>query len=132
VADGAGECHIRPRRGWNFRGLLPLCANLGIASNQIGFGGRAAFNASHHVQIEGAMNYDFERNFTTACDNCISSSLATTRLRPLTGLLGPKFETPGPFKFLVTGKVYLANGTHNNLRGDLRSANSFLGFFRLV
>ena len=81
------------------------------ATNFIGFGGRAAFDASHHVQIEGEMNYDFERNFTTVCDNCISSSFTTTRLRPLTGLFGPKFETPGPFKFFVTGKVGFINFT---------------------
>jgi hypothetical protein len=32
-------------------------------------------------------------------------------LRPLTGLFGPKFETPGPFKFFVTGKVGFINFT---------------------
>jgi hypothetical protein len=78
-------------------------------TNFIGFGARAGFHASAHVQLEGEMNYDFERNFTSACTNCSTTSVNTsftrTRLRPLTGLFGPKFETPGPFKFFVTGKV---------------------------
>lgn len=80
-------------------------------TNFVGFGARAAFNTGHHVQIEAEMNYDFERNFTSVCDNCISTSFNTTRLRPLTGLFGPKFETPGPFKFFVTGKVGFINFT---------------------
>jgi len=83
------------------------------ATNFIGFGARAGFNTSHHVGLEGEMNYDFERNFTTVCNNCISSSFTTTRLRPLTGLFGPKFETPGPFKFFVTGKVGFINFTES-------------------
>jgi hypothetical protein len=83
------------------------------ATNFIGFGARAGFNTSHHVGLEAEMNYDFERNFTTVCNNCISSSFTTTRLRPLTGLFGPKFETPGPFKFFVTGKVGFINFTES-------------------
>ena len=74
-------------------------------TNFVGFGARAAFNASRNVQLEGEMNYDFERNFTTVCSNCVSTSFSRTRLRPLTGLFGPKFQTSGPFKFFVTGKV---------------------------
>ncbi|HKW18338.1 MAG TPA: hypothetical protein VJO35_12600 [Terriglobales bacterium] len=80
-------------------------------TNFVGFGARAAFNASHYVALEGEMNYDFERNFTTVCHNCASTSFSTTRLRPLTGLFGPRFETPGPFKFFVTGKVGFINFT---------------------
>lgn len=80
-------------------------------TNFIGFGARAGFNTSHHVMLEGEMNYDFERNFTSVCSNCISTSFQTTRLRPLTGLFGPKFQTPGPFKFFVTGKVGFINFT---------------------
>ena len=57
-------------------------------TNFVGFGGRAAFNTSHHVQIEGEMNYDFARNFTTVCSNCIFTRFSATRLRPLTGLFG--------------------------------------------
>jgi len=78
-------------------------------TNFVGFGARAGFNVSHHVELEGEMNYDFERNYTTVCNNCASTSFTTTRLRPLTALFGPKFETPGPFKFFVTGKVGFVN-----------------------
>lgn len=82
------------------------------ATNFIGFGARAGFNVSHHVSLEGEMNYDFERNYTSVCNNnCVTTSFTTTRLRPLTGLFGPKFETPGPFKFFVTGKVGFINFT---------------------
>jgi hypothetical protein len=82
-------------------------------TNFVGFGARAGFHVSPHVALEGEMNYDFERNFTTVCNNCVggSTSFSTTRLRPLTGLFGPKFETPGPFKFFVTGKVGFINFT---------------------
>jgi hypothetical protein len=80
-------------------------------TNFVGFGARAAFNASHNVQLEGEMNYDFERNFTSFCSNCVTTSFTRTRLRPLTGLFGPKFETSGPFKFFVTGKVGFINFT---------------------
>lgn len=79
--------------------------NFDNATNFVGFGARAAFNTGHHVQIEGEMNYDFQRNFTTFTNNGGTTTFVTTRVRPLTGLFGPKFETPGPFKFFVTGKV---------------------------
>jgi hypothetical protein len=82
-----------------------------FTTNFVGFGARAGFHASSHVQIEGEMNYDFEQNFTTVCGNCTgaSTTFVRTKLRPLTGLFGPKFETPGPFKFFVTGKVGFIN-----------------------
>jgi len=83
-------------------------------TNFVGFGARAAFNASRHVQLEGEMNYDFERNFTSTFNNGVSTQSVTTRVRPLTGLFGPKFETPGPFKFFVTGKVGFINFTKTN------------------
>lgn len=83
------------------------------ATNFIGFGARAGVNMSHHTSIEGEMNYDFQRNVTTICRNCVTTSFTTTRLRPLTGLFGPKFSTPGPFKFFVTGKVGFINFTQS-------------------
>ena len=80
-------------------------------TNFIGFGARAAFNANRFMQLEAEMNYDFERNFTTVSSTGGTTSFSTTRLRPLTGLFGPKFQTPGPFKFFVTGKVGFVNFT---------------------
>ena len=80
-------------------------------TNFVGFGARAGFHVSPHVQLEGEMNYDFERNFTSICNTgtCASTSFSTTKVRPLTGLFGPKFETPGPFKFFITGKLGFIN-----------------------
>jgi len=78
-------------------------------TNFIGFGGRAGFHVSNNVQLEGEINYDFERNVTNTFNNGITTSLVTTRVRPFTGLFGPKFQTSGPFKFFVTGKVGFVN-----------------------
>jgi hypothetical protein len=83
------------------------------AVNFVGFGARTAFNVSHHTQLEAEMSYDFQRNVTTFCDNCVSTSFVTTRVRPLTGLFGPKFSTPGPFKFFVTGKLGFVRFIHS-------------------
>ncbi len=78
-------------------------------TNFVGFGARAGFNVSSHVQLEGEMNYDFERNFTSTFSNGATTSFVTTKVRPLTALFGPKFQTPGPFKFFVTGKLGFIN-----------------------
>jgi hypothetical protein len=73
--------------------------------NFVGFGARTGFHAGRHVEIEGEMHYDFERNYTTTFNNGVSTQFVTTKLRPLTGLFGPKFETGGRFKVFATGKV---------------------------
>ena len=75
--------------------------------NFVGFGARTAFNVGHYTQLEAEMAYDFQRSFTTSCNgNCVPGvTFVTTNIRPLTGLFGPKFETPGKIKFFATGKV---------------------------
>ena len=73
--------------------------------NFVGFGARTGFHAGSHVEIEGEMHYDFERNYTTTFNNGITTQFVTTKFRPLTGLFGPKFETGGRFKVFATGKV---------------------------
>jgi opacity protein-like surface antigen len=73
--------------------------------NFVGFGARTGFHASRRVQLEAEMHYDFERNFTTSFNNGVSTQFVTTKVRPLTGLFGPKFETGGRFKLFATGKV---------------------------
>ena len=83
-------------------------------TNFVGFGARAGFGVSHNVMLEGEMNYDFQRNFTSTFSNGVTTSFVTTRVRPLTGLFGPKFQTSGPFKFFVTGKVGFINFTKTN------------------
>jgi hypothetical protein len=99
-------------------------------TNFVGVGGRAAFNPSPNVAIEGEMSYDFSRNFTTTCHNCLVTAFVTTSVRPLTGLFGPKFQTRGPFKFFVTGKVGFINfqsTTHGVTPGVFFDAVSGVG-----
>ena len=85
---------------------------LGVTSpkiNFIGIGGRAAFNVRPTVALEAEMAYDFKRNFTSTFSDGVSTVFVDTRLRPLHALFGPKFQTPGPFKVFVTGKVGFIN-----------------------
>jgi hypothetical protein len=81
------------------------------AINFVGFGGRTGFNVHPHVQLEGEINYDFQRNFTTTFSNGVTTSFVTTRVRPLTGLFGPKFQagSSGPVRAFVTGKIGFIN-----------------------
>ncbi len=88
------------------------------ATNYVGVGGRLAFNVRPTVAIEAEMNYDFARNYTTTYTTGngagATTSFVTSSIRPLTGLFGPKFETPGPFKVFVTGKVGFVDFSVNN------------------
>lgn len=78
--------------------------------NFIGIGGRAAFNVNHNVQIEAEMSYDFKRGFASTFSDGVTTELVNTRVRPLTGLFGPKFMTgSGPFRAYATGKVGFVN-----------------------
>ena len=99
-------------------------------TNFVGIGGRAGFNATPHVAFEGEFNYDFSRNFTSTFNNGLSTSFVTTSVRPLTGLFGPKFQTSGPFRFFVTGKVGFINfqATHSAVTfGTLGNAFATVG-----
>jgi hypothetical protein len=75
----------------------------------VGLGGRGAVNVHPHVQLAAEMAYDFKRDFATTFSNGITSDLITSRVRPLTALFGPKFQTSGPVRFFVTTKVGLIN-----------------------
>lgn len=90
----------------------------GTATNFVGLGGRAAFNVAPMVAIEAEMNYDFARDYTSTYSTGTtaggSTTLVTSSIRPLTGLFGPKFETPGPFKVFATGKVGFVDFSVNN------------------
>jgi hypothetical protein len=72
--------------------------------NFVGFGARTGVHMTRHAEIEAEMHYEFERNSTTF-NNGVTTQFVTTKLRPLTGLFGPKFETGGRFKIFATGKV---------------------------
>lgn len=81
------------------------------AVNFLGLGGRVGFNVHPNVALEAEMNYDFEQNYTTVNASGGTaggtSTTITSKLRPLTGLFGPKFQvgTSGPFRAFVTGKA---------------------------
>jgi hypothetical protein len=80
------------------------------AANFLGLGGRAAFNITRNVQIEGEMAYDFQRNFTSTNSNSVTSTTVTSSLRTLHGVFGPKFQTgSGAFRVFVSGKVGFDN-----------------------
>ena len=80
------------------------------AINFVGIGGRFGFYLTPKVSLEAEMAYDFRRNFTTTFSNGITTQFATVRTRPLTGLFGPKFQTPGrAFHLCATGKVGFIN-----------------------
>ena len=79
-------------------------------TNYFGLGGRAAFNVSQSVQLEGEMNYDFKKNFTSTFSNGVNTQFVNTRLRNLHGLFGPKFDIGnGPVRAFVTGKTGFIN-----------------------
>ncbi|MGC2583340.1 MAG: hypothetical protein WA399_14655, partial [Acidobacteriaceae bacterium] len=88
------------------------------ATNYVGVGGRVAFNIRPTFAMEAEMNYDFARNYTTTYTTGAgagaTTSFVTSSVRPLTGLFGPKLETPGPFKAFVTGKVGFVDFSVNN------------------
>ncbi len=88
-------------------------------SNFVGLGGRAAFNVTPNVQIEGEMAYDFSRAFTENFNNGTGSiTTQTSNIKVLDGLFGPKLQTKGPVRVFVTVK-----GGFTNFRFDPRPAS---------
>ena len=66
-----------------------------------GAGAILGFNLGKHVQLEGTMGYDFERNFVTSGSTTLGTtgSFQNTKFRILNGYFGPKFQTGiGPLK----------------------------------
>jgi hypothetical protein len=78
--------------------------------NFVGVGGRAGFYVNPWASIEGEISYDFERNQTNFFNNGVTTNFATTRIRPLHGLFGPKFNFgKGNADIFATGKVGFVN-----------------------
>lgn len=105
------------------------------AVNFLGLGGRVGFNMGAHAALEAEMNYDFEKNWTSVNVNGTSgggsSTTVTSKLRPLTGLFGPKFQfgTSGPVRAFVTGKVgFIEMSYSNNAASGTTFGNSFNQF----
>ena len=74
--------------------------------NFLGVGGRAGFYVSPRTSIDGEVSYDFGRNTTNVFDNGVTTNFVTTRVRPLHGLFGPKFDFGTEHgNFFATGKV---------------------------
>jgi len=97
------------------------------SANYVGVGGRVGINVHPNLALEGEMNYDFARNFTTTYTTGSGGGATTTfvktSVRPLTGLFGPKlqFGTSGPFRAFVTGKIGFINfdtNTSGVVNGD--------------
>lgn len=112
-------------------------APISSTSNFVGVGGRAAFSVQPNLAIEGEMNYDFARNYTTTYSvpngTTTTTTFVTSSVRPITGLFGPKlqFGTSGPFRVFVTGKLGFldfSNSTPTSVTGQqFSSAVSGIG-----
>ncbi len=83
-----------------------------------GAGGILGFNLGKHVQLEGTMGYDFERNFVSNGSTTLGTtgSFQNTKFRILNGFFGPKFQTGiGPVKAFIAVKPGFENfGITNN------------------
>lgn len=90
------------------------------AVNFLGLGGRVGLNVNPHVALEAELNYDFEKNYTNVNVNGSTgtgtSTTVVSKLRPLTGLFGPKFQfgTSGPFRAFVTAKAGFIEFSYSN------------------
>jgi len=95
------------------------------ATNFVGVGGRLGINLHPNIMLEGEMNYDFQRNYTNAYNNGITTSFVTTGVRPLTGLFGPKIQagTSGPIRVFLTGKMGFVNISETS--SDVVSGTTF-------
>lgn len=104
--------------------------------NFLGLGGRVGFNVHPNVALEAEMNYDFEENYTTVNvsggggtgTGGVGTTTYTSRVRPLTGLFGPKFQfgTSGPFRAFITGKAGFAEfSTGTNAPSGTSFGNAF-------
>jgi hypothetical protein len=95
--------------------------------NFIGLGARAGFNVSQHTQLEAEMSYDFKRNFSSEFSNGFSTQFATTRLRTLHAMFGPKFNTNVKgIRAFGTFKVGMINFSTSNQNAP-QGFNSSLG-----
>jgi hypothetical protein len=99
-------------------------------TNFVGVGALANVNVAPHVGLEGTMSYDFARNYTTTYSSTgsggITSNFVTTRVRPLTGLFGPKLSTGGPVRFFVTAKAGFIDFSQTGNR-NVVSSGTFTG-----
>jgi hypothetical protein len=94
-------------------------------ANFVGVGGRAGFNVQPYVALEGEINYDFARNYTSSQSvpngTSTTTTFVTSSVRPVSGLFGPKFQIgTGNFRAFVTGKLGFmdfSTSSPNNVTG---------------
>jgi hypothetical protein len=117
-----------------FGDLLRVTPSSGKEFNYVGLGGRVGFNAGAHVAIEASMNYDFEKNYTTTTTSgstgTVTSTTVTSKVRPITGLFGPKlqFGTSGPFRAFIDAKAgFIDFSESNNAPSGTTFTNSVPG-----
>lgn len=101
------------------------------AVNYVGLGGRVGFNVHPNVALEGEMSYDFERNYTSLSDEGGTTTTVVSRVRPLSGLFGPKFQfgRSAPFRAFITGKAgFLQLNASNQSPSTTSFGNAFNTF----
>lgn len=102
-----------------------------LSDNFVGVGGRLGFDMDPRWALEAEMNYDFAHNFTTTTSNGATTTFVRTRVRPLTGLLGPKlqFGTTGPIRAFLTGKAGFIDfsESHSRVVSGTTFSNSIAG-----
>jgi hypothetical protein len=66
-----------------------------------------SFNFLSNVALEGEMDYDLARDYTTTTGNSVNSTIVRSGVRPLSGLFGPRFQVGGggPLRAFVIGKL---------------------------
>lgn len=91
--------------------LLRVAPSNAPAVNYLGLGARVGFNVGTYTALEAEMNYDFEQNYTNINVNSSGNGGGTTttytaKVRPITGLFGPKFQfgTSSPFRAFLEAK----------------------------
>jgi hypothetical protein len=99
-------------------------------TNFVGVGALAGVTVAPRVALEGTMSYDFARNYTTTYSSTgsggITTDFVTTRVRPLTGLFGPKLSVGRSVRFFVTAKAGFLDFTTTN-RPTVVSGSGFAG-----
>ncbi|MGH9688065.1 MAG: hypothetical protein ACRD5K_13340 [Candidatus Acidiferrales bacterium] len=75
-------------------------------TNMDGLGARLGVHIAPETSLEAQMTYDFQQTFAEGFTNTSGGSLtfSNSGLKVLRGLIGPKFQTPGPIHIFITAK----------------------------
>ena len=95
-------------------------------TNFVGLGGRVGLNVRPSLALEAEMSYDFARNYTRVVSNGGTTTFTRTKVRPLTGLFGPKLQIgTGALRAFLTGKVGFID--FSNSQTTVASPGTFTG-----